>query len=425
MTNLLLLTAGSRGDVQPFVALARKLLSAGYTVTLATGAMFREIVERHGVPFAPLNDDILRLKDTPAGQRAMEGQSSLSLMKQAMPMLRRMVDDAWTAAEACKPDAVIYHPKTLAGPHIAEALRIPAIVALTVPFLHATADFPNPILSIPRLGDWANRLSYRLTPLMSAAYGGVTNGWRKAHDLPAASRFRDDAVSWNGQPAPTLVAVSTHLVPRPADWPPQAIMTGFWLLTSDESWQPPADLAAFLDAGDPPVYIGFGSMTGSRAAEHARTVIDALQASGLRGVLATGWGGLAPEDVPPGVHVLKEAPHDWLFPRMAAVVHHGGAGTTAAGLAAGKPTLIVPFMGDQPFWGARVAASGAGLQPIPQKQLTAERLTAALDKLARDPDLRERAAVLGEALRAEDGPARAVEHIQQWAGAPAQQPSSL
>jgi sterol 3beta-glucosyltransferase len=418
MTHLLMLTAGSRGDVQPFIALGRRLQAEGYEVTLAAGAMFQGLVESYGVPFAPLDDEILRLKDTPAGQRAIEGQSSLSLMKRAMPMLRRMVDDAWTAAEHCGADAVIFHPKTLAGMHIAEARRIPAIMALTMPFMHATAVFPNPALPVPGLSGFTNRLSYQLTPLMSAAYGGVTSDWRKSRGLPGRSRFRSDAVDWQGEPTPTLVMVSEHVLPRPAEWPSQVIMTGYWMLDDAPGWQPPADLAAFLNAGDAPVYIGFGSMTGTKAAERARIAIEALQASGLRGVLATGWGGLNPSHVPDTVHVLKETPHSWLFPRMAAVVHHGGAGTTAAGLMAGKPTLVVPFFGDQPFWGQRVEALGVGPAPIPQKKLTANNLAQALRELNENTTMRERAEVLGRQLRAEDGTAIAVNHVRQWVSEP-------
>jgi UDP:flavonoid glycosyltransferase YjiC (YdhE family) len=165
----------------------------------------------------------------------------------------------------------------------------------------------------------------------------------------------------------------------------------------------------FLQSGPPPVYIGFGSMAGRDPERRAEIALEALKRSGQRGVLLTGWGGLQPRDLPDDVYAVDSVPHDWLFPQMAAVVHHGGAGTTAAGLRAGTPTVIVPFFGDQPFWGRRVAELGVGPAPIPQKQLSVERLAAAIRTAAGDPAMRARAQELGRRIRQEDGVARAVE----------------
>ena len=174
-------------------------------------------------------------------------------------------------------------------------------------------------------------------------------------------------------------------------------------------------LEAFLQAGPPPVYVGFGSMAGRDPARLARTVVEALQAAGQRGLLAPGWGGLAPGALPPTVHVVGEMPHAALFPRVKAVVHHGGAGTTHAGLRAGRPTLICPFFADQPFWGRLVHARGLGPAPIPQRRLDAPRLAAALHTLVSDAAMATRAAALGEAMRAEDGAAAAVAALEAWA----------
>jgi sterol 3beta-glucosyltransferase len=171
-------------------------------------------------------------------------------------------------------------------------------------------------------------------------------------------------------------------------------------------------LQAFLNAGEAPVYVGFGSMIAESPEVTTRTVIEAFQRSGQRGVIASGWGGLRPSDLPDSIYLLKEAPHEWLFPRMSAVVHHGGAGTAAAGLRAGKPTVICPFIADQPFWGKRVEALGVGTAPIPQKQLTAEKLAAAIRTAATDQGMRQRAAALGQQLQAEDGVGNALKVIQ-------------
>ncbi len=212
---------------------------------------------------------------------------------------------------------------------------------------------------------------------------------------------------------PVLYSFSEHVVPRPDDWPETTVATGYWFLEQDETWQPPAALVQFLAAGPPPVYVGFGSMAGKDPARLTRIVLDALEQSGQRGLLATGWGGLAVEDLPENLFAIDSAPHDWLFPRVSAVVHHGGAGTTAAGLRAGKPTLISPFMGDQPFWGQRVCEQGVGPKPIPQKQLSADALATAIHQLTHDQDMRQRATALGQKLRAENGVARAVAWIEE------------
>jgi sterol 3beta-glucosyltransferase len=166
------------------------------------------------------------------------------------------------------------------------------------------------------------------------------------------------------------------------------------------------------------VYVGFGSIAGSDPEEKARLVLAALEQSGQRGILASGWGGLRADTLPKNVQMIEQAPHDWLFPRVKAVVHHGGAGTTAAGLRAGKPTIICPFFGDQPFWGQRVYQLGAGPKPIPQKKLTVQGLASAIQVAVSSPDMQQRAAALGEKIRAEDGVARAVVTIeamlQRW-----------
>ena len=179
-----------------------------------------------------------------------------------------------------------------------------------------------------------------------------------------------------------LSAYSPRIIPHAADWPATVAVTWYYFLDAQIDWQPSPALQAFLAAGAPPVYIGFGSMAGRNPEQLATLVLEALAQSGQRGLLLTGWGGLRPETVPDSVFVVDSAPHCWLFPRMAAVVHHGGAGTTAEGLRAGVPSVIVPFVLDQPFWGARVKALGLGPDPIPHKNLTADRLARAIHSAA-------------------------------------------
>lgn len=404
--NIVILTAGSRGDIQPFVALGVEFMRVGHRVTLAAPALFESFVREYGVPFAPLDDAIIRLKDTSAGKASMEGKGGkLALYKQAKPMMRRLLDDAWNASQGA--DILIYHPKTLGGGHIAEKLNIPAYQSLPLPLLTPTAAFPVPILSSLKLGGAFNRLSYQAINFVTSAFNGIVNEWRKT-TLGLSGKPRYTTAN-----TPTLYAYSSHVVPTPPDYPAHVHVTGYWFLPSNTgNWTPPQELQAFLAAGEAPVYIGFGSMAGSDPERKAESVLDAVRLSVKRAVIASGWGGLKVKTLPDNVCVIDEAPHDWLFPRVAAVVHHGGSGTTAAGLRAGKPTLITPFMADQPFWGQRVAALGVGADPIPQKELTAERLADGIRRIMTDETLCRNAEALGAKLRAENGTARAVEIVE-------------
>jgi sterol 3beta-glucosyltransferase len=237
----------------------------------------------------------------------------------------------------------------------------------------------------------------------------MVNQWRERTLGLTALPLRASELELRGEPIVKLYPCSPTVVPVPADWDGSSAMTGYWFLNQGKDWRPPDELAAFLRDGPPPVYVGFGTAApdpeGSRASAFA-----ALRRLGLRGVLATGRHGMAD----PEIIEIEGAPHDWLFPRMAAVAHHGGAGTTAEGLRAGRPTAVFPSnFGDQLFWGRRVRALGMGPEPVPQKRLTIERLTAAIRAVTEDEGARRRAEELGERVRGEDGVARAVELIER------------
>jgi sterol 3beta-glucosyltransferase len=207
------------------------------------------------------------------------------------------------------------------------------------------------------------------------------------------------------------LAISLFAVPD--DWDENAVVTGYWFLDAAAAWQPPAELMAFLEGGPPPVYVGFGSLPSADGEHMTSLVLDALAKSNQRGVLATGWGGLGRRQMPPHVCVIDSAPHDWLFPRMAAVVHHGGSGTTAAGLRAGRPSIVCPAFGDQPFWAHRVHSLGVGPAPIPHRSLTADRLAAAVTRATLDPAFQRRASAIATAIGRERGVANAVAFIQE------------
>jgi UDP:flavonoid glycosyltransferase YjiC (YdhE family) len=215
---------------------------------------------------------------------------------------------------------------------------------------------------------------------------------------------------------PILYGYSPALLPKPPDWGDWLHVTGFWFLDGAEHWQPPGELARFLDAGPPPVYVGFGSMVEREAERLTRLAVDALQQSGRRGVLLSGWSGLGGSALPETILRVDSVPHEWLFPRTAVVVHHGGAGTTAAALRAGVPSVSVPFFADQAFWGWCVHQSGAGAPPVPRQRLTVERLAGAIGR-ATQAEVRQRAADLGQRIRAEAGVAEACKWVEHYLAA--------
>lgn len=410
--KITILSAGTRGDVQPYLALAKRLQLAGYDVVLGAPMNFDSFVSGHGINFAPLRADYFQLMDSPEGQ-ALKSGNPVRVMQHmrttVFPLMRRLMDDTWQAAQDA--EAIIYHPKLFHTPHIAEKLQVPLMAAAPIPILTPTAAFPAPGVIHRNLGATFNRLTYKALDLATTSFNGMVKEWRRdVLGLPEKSTAVK-GMTLNGQPIPVLYAYSQHVIPIPDDWGSSAHVTGYWLLNETSSWQPPADLQAFLNADDAPVYVGFGSMIAESPEKTTRTVIEAIQRSGQRGVIASGWGGLRPADLPASIYLLKEAPHEWLFPRMSAVVHHGGAGTTAAGLLAGKPTVICPFIADQPFWGNQVAKLGVGTAPIPQKQLTVEKLASAIRTAATDTMMHQKAAALGERLKKEDGTGNALKVI--------------
>ncbi len=197
---------------------------------------------------------------------------------------------------------------------------------------------------------------------------------------------------------------SPALIPKPKDWGAHISISGFYFLSLANNFTPAPELAAFLAAGPPPIYIGFGSIVVDDPNAMTKLIFEAVRKTGQRALVSKGWGGFGADAiaVPDGIFMLGNVPHDWLFKHVSCVVHHGGAGTTAAGIALGKPTVVVPFFGDQPFWGAMVAKAGAGPLPIPSKHLTANNLAAAILE-ALEPTALERAQQLGRIVNLEKG----------------------
>jgi sterol 3beta-glucosyltransferase len=338
-----------------------------------------------------------------------------------MRLLRRLLDrtaptmmrEAWDACQGT--DAVISTATSESfATSIAERLGVPHVSALVAPAFVATRRgaaslipvFPNreSVLNYVVGKLFAEAGFYRLSSKLINAFRAETLGLPSQSVSQYAARARR---------RPVVHGYSKHVVPPPADWPEAFHTTGYWFLEEDH-WEPPAELVAFLDAGEAPVCIGFGSMTGRDPSAFARLLCDAVSRTGRRAILLSGWGGIGDAALPPNVLRLDAAPHAWLYPRTAAVVHHGGAGTTAAALRAGVPMVVVPHLGDQPYWGQRMHALGVAPKPINRPKLTAENLAGAIGEAVSDAATRNRAAELGAKIRAEDGIAEAVRVIERY-----------
>ena len=414
--QVVLLASGSRGDVQPYVALGKGLRDAGHGVWVLTSPDFQSLVAGQGLEYVGVGGSVEAVAQS---MRALvEGGNMLKILASMGQSAREMSVNYAASGLAAARDADVLVGGLgglFVGLALSEKLGIPFVQAYLTP-LTPTRAFPGvlmPAAPLP-LPAWANGLSHRLTQQMLWQNFRAADNEARARvlHLPPAPFWGPFGALGRGR-QPVVYGYSPLVVPPPKDWPDTISVTGYWLLDPPAGWEPPADLVNFLQAGPPPVYIGFGSMTGSQPAQTVALVLEALARTGQRGILSAGWGGLRQDDLPPSVFGVGSLPHTWLLPQMAAVVHHGGAGTTGAALRAGVPSIVTPFFGDQPFWGARVHALGVGPRPIPRRRLTAAALADAIGEAVSNPAMRSAAARLGAGLRAENGVARAVAVIAE------------
>ncbi|MFC4903325.1 glycosyltransferase [Kocuria oceani] len=385
--RMMLLTAGSRGDVEPFAALARRAAAQGHEVRLA--APENPGADLSGLDTVGLEVEFQRLIGT---QGASPWTAVRHYRTEVGPGMRRMLAAAVRETLAFRPDVVVHHPKVLTAPAVADALGVPHVVVETVPALTPTREFPAPGVVNRDLGPF-NRFTY-------AATRGAGRMFRRDIERACAQLpgFTPDAAV--SAPAASLVPISPQLLPRPADWPATTHLTGAWHDDADTPQLDP-DVARFLRGG---AYLvaGFGSMAAGDPLARGRAVVEAARAHGLRTLLLTGWGGLALPGALRGddVHVTRSVPLDAGLPGAALAVHHGGAGTVHTVARSGVPHVVVPFLADQPFWGRQLHRLGLAPAPVPRKRLTTERLTAAIVEALTCAATAER---VGEEIRREHG----------------------
>ncbi|WP_413163090.1 glycosyltransferase [Capilliphycus salinus ALCB114379] len=410
-----MLAVGTRGDVQPYIALGVALKRAGdYTIRIAASESFESLVKGYGLEFYPLKGDVSKIGSDSRVQKAMQADNPLKIILSFNTLKSLVFDGQKDLYDACQgSDAIIYHPGAAIGYFVAQDLNIPSILASPFP-MTPTQDYPALIFyDSVHLGKRFNYLTHLLfeQTMWGMSRSPIKELWKQKFGC-IPPNFSNPFRQQQTKHYPTIVSCSNHVFPKPQDWPESVYNTGYWFLDEGDNWQPTNQLQDFLQSGKPPVYVGFGSVGDpTQAAETTELVIDALQRSGQRGVLATQWSGMTKLDrIPDNIFMLESAPHAWLFPRMSAVVHHGGAGTTAAGLRAGVPSILIPHANDQFAWGRRVYELGVGAKPIPRKKLTSEKLSAAITSVL-TTEIQQEAKILGKKIQSENGVEVAVQVI--------------
>ncbi|KAG6390517.1 hypothetical protein SASPL_148255 [Salvia splendens] len=420
--KIAVLVVGTRGDVQPFLAVARRLQAYGHHVRLATHSNFRGFVKSAGVDFYPLGGDPRVLAGYMARNKGLipSAPGEIAIQRKQIKAIIESLLPACTepdliTGEPFRAQAIIANPPAYGHAHVAEALGVPMHIFFTMPWT-PTYAFPHPLARVPQSpGYW---LSYILVDLLIWwGIRGLINEFRRNKlKLPPIAYFS----SYHGSIShlPTGYMWSPHVVPKPDDWGNQVDVVGYCFMNLGSKYEPSEEFAEWIQKGSQPIYIGFGSMVGGNVAgdmplddsnKTTNTILEALEITGQRGIIDRGWGDLGNySKIPDNVFVIVDCPHDWLFPQCSAVVHHGGAGTTATGLKAGCPTTIVPFFGDQFFWGEIIYQKGLGPAPIPVSQLTVESLTEAI-RFMLHPEVKSRAMKVASRIRKEDGVGAAVD----------------
>ncbi|MBJ8348323.1 glycosyltransferase [Antrihabitans sp. YC2-6] len=425
---IVILTYGTRGDVQPCVTLGRHLRARGHEVRVVTNPRYASMVAAAGLMHFPFGLDIDGLLETVDWSTWHAGTGNGPVTKRSLELLTSALDERMAELDAaCVGARAILSPTWGGVSHYgADSRGIPSAYLHVQPW-EPTRAFPNIWVSSNRsLGGRLNRASHSLAAQVHwKAVREPINRWRNAtRGLPPLPKKASEVLAARA-PAPVLCGFSEHVVPRPHDWSENVHVTGYWHADSAGTWAPPTELAAFLDAGDPPVYVGFGSWLPGDPVDLYRIIVAALRKAGVRGIVhvgsETGDHGRFGNDM----FATSFVPYDWLFSRTAAVVHHGGAGTTGLALRAGVPNVVCPFYGDQMFWAARVHALGAGPKPVPIKGLSAETLSGAIRSALSDSRIRAKAAALGAAMRRENGATLACDIVENWLAANAPKPTEV
>ncbi len=415
--KITILAVGTRGDVQPYIALGLGLQAAGHKVSIAAPSNFEEFIVGYGLIYKQLEANFRELMESETVQELMAKRNPILAYKNMTKALQRILEcftaDSWTACQ--NTDGIIFSSASVPGYSIAERLGIPSCWAPLQP-LSRTKAFPSVIYSDgKRNNETLNWISHILEEQFTwQGSRKFINSWRKNVLGLEPYPFGGPYKILEKKKFPIIYGYSSSVLPKPKDWGDWIHVTGYWYLNHPADWKPSDSLLQFLNDGSTPIYIGFGSMNNREAEVMTRIIAEGIKKVNVRAILSTGWDSLGGIELPDTILKVDSVPHDWLLPRTTCIIHHGGAGTTAAALRAGIPGLVVPHIMDQPFWGQRVFDLGVGPQPIPRKQLTAEKLAQGITSMLNNKEMKERSYLLGAQIRDENGITKAVELIEKY-----------
>lgn len=409
-----ILTLGSRGDVQPYIALAREMIKIGHEVVICTGGTFQHFIEENKVSFHPAATDLMAIMESEEGRDILNGKkfSPFKIMKfskeKIAPSYRRSMDDFYLASQGA--DLIIYHPKALGAVDIALYYHIPCICLPPVPIMYPITEFPNFSLSSKQsFGPTLNRLSYKIVKFSEYPFMKEINDFReKTLKFPKrkAGLYTYDV---NGAPIPIIYPISPFLFKEVESWKGSVCLPGFFFLDVEEEVLP-NEIENFLEKGKKPIVVSFSSMPLKSPSIFKQKLVQALKETDNRAIVLTGTSGMK-FNQQENILAVKGASHRLLFKRAKGIIHHGGVGTMSEALLSGVPQIIIPFTVDQPFWANLLYKKGYSLKPLQEKNLQVFELVHALEQVE-NKEYIENAQQIKSIIQSENGVYQAVKHIE-------------
>lgn len=413
--KVVFLTVGSRGDVQPYVALAKELIKNGHEALVCTGSSFKRFIQENGVGFHEATADLMAILESEEGKKVFNGghYNILKMLKYAKavitPAYRKSMDDFLDASKGS--DLIIYHPKALGAVDIAEYLNVPCIGMPPIPIVYPITDFPNIAISSKRnFGPFLNKLSYKATSLGEASYMKDINDFRKKSLLLSKRKAGAFAFKVNGKDIPIIYPISPFLFKGVDSWKDKVFLSGFFFLNLGEV-KLNDELENFLKSGEKPIVVSFSSMPLKNPRLFKEKLIKAFKETGNRAVVLTGTSGMT-FDNEENICIVNQAPHRLIFRKAKGIIHHGGVGTMSEALLSGAPQLIIPFAVDQPFWAHRLYSKGYTISPLREKNLETSDLVKALKEMENDRNIRK-AEEIKNIIESEKGLENAVKYIER------------